>query len=284
MTVGEIIFNRRKELGLTLEEIGKATGVSKSTVKKWENGFIANMRKDKIEFLAKALNIDPLVLIQGIPKCGNQLNSARTHYKLSLSQLSKHTGISEKKLSDYEEDIAEPTMQELSSIAEAYGITQGELLWNDFKENTSKLSANANPNAELISAGDGIYKIPVFNSVSAGFGAYACSDVIDYMPLYIQNPSDVPDMLCIKVTGDSMYPKIEDGDIIVVRRQDSVDSGSIAVVLVDEDQGYVKKVIYDEKTIELHSINPEYAPKIFRGAEVLRVRVVGIVKQVIKTL
>ncbi|MBQ2346930.1 MAG: helix-turn-helix domain-containing protein [Clostridia bacterium] len=211
MTIGEIIYNRRKELGLTLEEIGNATGVSKSTVKKWENGFIANMRRDKIEKLAKILQISPIVLL------GNK---------------------------------------------------------ND----------NDKPNAEIVSAGENIYKIPVFSSVSAGFGAYACSDVIDYLHLYIANPADAPEMLCIKVTGDSMYPKIEDGDIIVVRKQDSVDSGSIAVVLVDNEEGFVKKVIYDNEIIELHSINPEYAPKIFKGAEVLRVRVVGIVKQVIKTL
>ena len=63
MTVGEIIYNRRKELGLTLEEIGNATGVSKSTVKKWENGFIANMRRDRIEKLAKILQISPITLL-----------------------------------------------------------------------------------------------------------------------------------------------------------------------------------------------------------------------------
>lgn len=133
-------------------------------------------------------------------------------------------------------------------------------------------------------SGDKIYKIPVFESVSAGFGTFANSDVVDYYPLYIPNVNDVPDMLCIKVKGNSMYPKIEDGDIIVVRKQDSVDSGSIAVVLVDGEEGFVKRVVYDDDTIELQSINPEYAPKIFKSADVLRVRVVGIVKQVIKTL
>ena len=156
--------------------------------------------------------------------------------------------------------------------------------YKDYKEPLFEQYDNIKPNAEILSAGENIYKIPVFSSVSAGFGAYAYSDVIDYMHLFIANPADVPEMLCIKVTGDSMYPKIEDGDIIVVRKQESVDSGSIAVVLVDGEEGFVKKVIYDKEIIELHSINPEYAPKIFKGAEVLRVRVVGIVKQVIKTL
>ncbi len=59
MTVGEKISLRRKKLGLTLEDVGNAVGVSKSTVKKWESGFIANMRRDKIAALAKILQMNP---------------------------------------------------------------------------------------------------------------------------------------------------------------------------------------------------------------------------------
>ena len=54
------IEQRRKELGLTLEEVGKAVGVSKSTVKKWETGYINNMKSDKIALLANVLQISPL--------------------------------------------------------------------------------------------------------------------------------------------------------------------------------------------------------------------------------
>ncbi len=61
--IGNLIYNRRKELGLTLEEVGNAVGVSKSTVKKWENGFISNMRRDKIEKLAKILEVSPVRLL-----------------------------------------------------------------------------------------------------------------------------------------------------------------------------------------------------------------------------
>ena len=127
-----------------------------------------------------------------------------------------------------------------------------------------------------------VYRIPVYESVSAGFGAYASDYIVDYMPVYVNNPADAKDMLCIKVKGDSMYPKIEDGDTVVVRKQSSVDSGSIAVVLIDNEEGLVKKVVYDEDHIELISINPEYAPKRFEGEEVLRISVVGLVKQIIK--
>ena len=48
MNIGELINKKRTKLGLTLEEVGNAVGVSKSTVKKWEDGFISNMRRDKI--------------------------------------------------------------------------------------------------------------------------------------------------------------------------------------------------------------------------------------------
>ena len=54
---------RREELGLTLEEVGKLTGVGKSTVRKWETGYIQNMGRDKIVAYAKALRINPMDII-----------------------------------------------------------------------------------------------------------------------------------------------------------------------------------------------------------------------------
>lgn len=63
MDIGKIIKNRRLELNLTLEEVGKLVGVGKSTVRKWENGMIENMGRDKIALLSKALNISPLTLL-----------------------------------------------------------------------------------------------------------------------------------------------------------------------------------------------------------------------------
>lgn len=65
MSIGDLIHIRRTELNLTLEEIGNAVGVSKSTVKKWEDGFISNMRRDKISSLAKVLQLNPVSLITG---------------------------------------------------------------------------------------------------------------------------------------------------------------------------------------------------------------------------
>ena len=57
------IKSRRLALNMTLEEVGEIVGVGKSTVRKWENGMIDNMKRDKIALLAKALKISPLVLL-----------------------------------------------------------------------------------------------------------------------------------------------------------------------------------------------------------------------------
>lgn len=74
MKPSEIIATRRQELGLTLEEIAQKCGVGKSTVKKWESGYIKNMRRDKMALLAKALEISPLVLL------GQDSKDSFTHY------------------------------------------------------------------------------------------------------------------------------------------------------------------------------------------------------------
>lgn len=56
---------RRLELGLTLEEVGQAVGVGKSTVRKWENGMIKNMGRDKVAALASVLQIPAVELVPG---------------------------------------------------------------------------------------------------------------------------------------------------------------------------------------------------------------------------
>ena len=63
--IGDIIRSRRLKLNLTLEEVGKYVGVEKSTVKKWENGFISNMKRDKIALLSEILQVSPLTFIYG---------------------------------------------------------------------------------------------------------------------------------------------------------------------------------------------------------------------------
>ncbi len=61
--LGKRLFDLRKAHGLTLEQVGQAVGVGRSTVRKWENGIIANMRRDKIKKLADVLETTPAYIM-----------------------------------------------------------------------------------------------------------------------------------------------------------------------------------------------------------------------------
>ena len=63
MDLSSKIKQLRAERGMTLEQVAKIVGVGKSTVRKWETGMIANMRRDKIDKLAMALGTTPAYLM-----------------------------------------------------------------------------------------------------------------------------------------------------------------------------------------------------------------------------
>ena len=63
MEMGKKIYTLRTQKGLTLEELGNMVGVGKSTVRKWENGMIANMKRDKIMKVSEALGTTPEYLM-----------------------------------------------------------------------------------------------------------------------------------------------------------------------------------------------------------------------------
>lgn len=168
-----------------------------------------------------------------------------------------------------------PRRATLLKLAEYFGVTVEELLngkeeKRDYGQTITVMDRNR------------VYMIPMYETVSAGFGALAVDYVVDYIPLSISSASEAKQTICIKVSGDSMFPKIEDGDIVQVTKQESVPNGAIAVVIIDGEEGLVKKVVFGDNWIELHSINPMYKPMRFNGEATARVSVVGLVRRIIK--
>ena len=131
---------------------------------------------------------------------------------------------------------------------------------------------------------ESIYMRPIYESAAAGFNVLAQNTIIGYMPTFIKAPSERDKYIWINVVGDSMSPLIDDGSKVLIKKQESVDSGQIAVVLIDGEEAVVKKVVYGKDWIELQSVNPYYPPRRFEGSEVLRLKVVGLVKEVSKSL
>lgn len=210
---------------------------------------------------------------------GEKIKLLREAAKLSQGELAEKTNTSKQNIYKYEKGIITNIPSDrIELIANALNTTPAYLMGWDDEENKPEKS-----NIAYVIK-DGIYNIPLYESVSAGFGATAQDCIIDYIPTVIRNPYEAKETIAIKVAGDSMYPKIEDGDTIVIHKQDSVDSGQIAVVLIDGEDAVVKKVKYDKSWVDLISINPEYKTRHFEKEEVNRLRVLGLVKQIIKTV
>lgn len=91
MEMGQKIYNLRVQKGLTLEELGNMVGVGKSTVRKWENGIIANMKRDKIIKVSEALDTTPAYLM-GWQETDDKIEepSKIIQYYNQLNDIGKH--------------------------------------------------------------------------------------------------------------------------------------------------------------------------------------------------
>lgn len=178
---------------------------------------------------------------------------------------------------------ASPKGKTLTKVADYFGVSVDSLL-GDGSPAVNKKPPEIISNADIISDGKNIYMIPLFENVSAGFGAVADDHIIGYIPMYFTSQAEADESIFITVRGDSMYPKIENGDSVLVHKQSIVDSGTIAVILLDEEDALVKRIVYGDEWIELQSINPMYPPMRFEGAEMLRIQILGAVKKIIKSV
>lgn len=203
---------------------------------------------------------------------GENIKKLRESHKLTQEEFGKIVGVTDKAVSSWETGAKAPRMGVIQKISDYFNINKSVILDDPIESNATILPQEK------------IRMIPVYESVSAGFGAYADNYILEYIPLFISNDEEAHNTLCIKVQGNSMYPKIEDGDSIQVLKQDWCEPGQVAIVLIDGENAVVKKVEYDKSSITLLSFNPEYAPRVFKGAERDRLKILGIVRKVIKDI
>lgn len=228
--------------------------------------------------------------MNNIPKqyqeCLKRIIDLMQEKKISQKYLCDKLGISQKSFTEWKAGRGVSYIKKLNEISHILNVSS-DYLWkgetDERNPEKEKGSIEIEPNAYFLN-NNKVRMIPLFESVSAGLGAYTDEEIQEYIPLYIESSYEANETMCIKVKGDSMFPKIEDGDIIQVHKQTSVDSGSIAVVLLDGEEGLVKKVVYGPTWIELHSINPMYKTMRFDDRDVLRLRVIGKVKKIIKSV
>ena len=124
--------------------------------------------------------------------------------------------------------------------------------------------------------------------VAASFDHYALPDwsegEID-LPVSWLNGRSQEDYFVLRIAGNSMFPAYQDGDIVLVLRQETMDhSGQIGVVMYDDDKATLKRVEYvaGEDWMKLIPINPQYPPIIVTGERLEHCRVLGIPKMLVR--
>lgn len=109
---------------------------------------------------------------------------------------------------------------------------------------------------------ENLFKVPVLGVIRAGQPIYAEENIEGYM--YVDgnlvgvSPKD--ELYYLRITGDSMTPKYQPGDLVLIRQQAAVDNGDIAAVLIDNCEACLKKVYILDGEVWLHSTNPAYEP------------------------
>lgn len=197
---GKLIHDRRMQLDLTLEEVGNRVGVGKSTIRKWEQGTIQNVKRDKIVLLAQALQMDPAMLV----------------------------------MSDEEETV----------------FNQATNLFRPMMKT-----------------------VPIIGTIACGTPILAEENIQGEAHVAQHIAAD----FALWCKGDSMSPRFENGDLVFIRQQPSVDNGQIAAVLID-DEATLKHVYVSRGTLTLVADNPAYEPLVYTDPAVLQtIRIIGLV-------
>lgn len=119
-------------------------------------------------------------------------------------------------------------------------------------------------------------RIPVLGRVAAGIPIDAIEDILDWEEI-TPAMSATGEYFGLKVKGDSMQPRIIEGDVVIVRCQPDAESGDIVVVQVDGDMATCKRLLKYQSGISLISFNPAYEPMVYTNEEIesLPVTIIG---------
>ena len=190
-----------------------------------------------------------------------RIKSAREDLKLTKRELAKRIGVHESSINKYEKGLVDIPLSKISELSRVLNVTEAYLMgWED-KQPPQGL------------------QIPVLGTVAAGIPISAVEDILDYeeVPQSWENQGE---FFALKIKGDSMQPKMDDGDVVIVRQQSDANSGDTVIALVNGDDATCKKLQKTENGIMLVSTNPNYLPMFFTNEEIVTKPVVILGKVV----
>lgn len=187
---------------------------------------------------------------------GQRIKMIRNNLKLTQAETAKRAKISRTYFADVERGRYNPSLETLNDIAAALETTV-EAIISDGDKNS--------------------FKIPVFGSVSAGNPLIAMEDIVEWeeLPKEWENQGV---FYGLRVKGASMEPRISEGDVVIVKKQNDVENGELAIVLIDGDEATFKKVQKGPDGITLIAFNPTvYSPHFYTNNDIknLPVQIIG---------
>lgn len=201
----------------------------------------------------------------------NRLQKALTIRNMKSVELHEKTEISESLLSKYLSGNAIARQKKLSALADVLDVNEVWLMGYDVPmQKEFKTESNAFPTADIP------IKIPVLGKISAGLPILAVENIEseEFAPSSYIKPDY--EYFYLKVQGDSMNLKFNDGDIVLVQKQNTLENEEIGVVLVNGFDATVKKYKYENNFVILSplSTNPEHTVQIYNPKET-EIKIVG---------
>lgn len=211
---------------------------------------------------------------------GDIIKAYREKHDMSMDDFAKASGISKTYVWMLEKNINTKTGREIVPTVE-YIQKAAKGMFMSFDDLFDMISDNVKIQLDDTVIGKKAVRVPVLGRVAAGIPISAIEDIIDYEEIS-EKMAHTGTFFALKIKGNSMEPKIENGSIVIVRQQEDVESGCIVIALVNGDDAVCKKLIKSKNGLSLVSLNPAYDPMIFTNGEVdsLPVKIIGKVVEI----
>ncbi len=198
------------------------------------------------------------------------LNRFLSEKQVPQNELAKYLGVSNTTINNWVKGYKMPRMDKIDKICSFFSINRSELL-EEYSSKTKQIKG---------------IKIPILGRVVAGIPIEAITDIDGYEEI-TPKLAATGSFFALHIKGDSMAPYMLPNDIVIVRCQEDVDCGNIAIILVNGDEATVKKVQKSKEGITLIGMNPSvYAPHFYTNQEILElpVKVIGKVVEIRRPL
>lgn len=202
----------------------------------------------------------------------NRLQKAMNIRNMKQVDLVEKTHLDKTLINKYLSGVTNAKQDKLTILAKALDINEVWLMGYDIPMDR---------NIVLDELGNPVTPIPLVRAVKAGYDYLAQENLEGTINVEKSLVGDGSEYFALKVKGDSMAPVFIEGDIVIIHKQNDCENNQIAIVIVNGEEGTVKKVRKTEAGIILQPLNLAYAPMMFTNKEMdsIPVTIVGIVKQ-----